>query len=57
MEFAVGEVVKFRKEHPCGNNKWKILRVGADFRVQCTGCKRMIMLPRRKFEKNIKQKV
>ncbi|AGB42484.1 hypothetical protein Halha_2611 [Halobacteroides halobius DSM 5150] len=57
MEFTVGEVVQFKKEHPCGNDKWEILRVGADVRVRCIGCGRMIMLPRKKFEKSVKQKV
>ncbi|GAB6137164.1 DUF951 domain-containing protein [Halanaerobaculum tunisiense] len=57
MEFAVGEVVQFKKEHPCGNDKWEILRTGADFRVRCLECDRLLMLPRKKFEKSVQQKV
>ncbi|MGM0471844.1 MAG: DUF951 domain-containing protein [Bacillota bacterium] len=57
MEFSVGEVVKFKKEHPCGTNQWEILRTGMDFKVKCLGCERVIMLSRPKFEKSVKEKL
>ena len=57
MEFSVGEKVRFRKEHPCGSDKWEILRVGMDFRLRCLGCGRVIMLARKKFEKSFKEKI
>lgn len=57
MEFEVGEVVRFRKEHPCGDDKWEVLRTGMDFKVKCLGCGRVIMLPRSKFEKSVTEKV
>ncbi|MCD8015620.1 MAG: DUF951 domain-containing protein [Lachnospiraceae bacterium] len=52
MEFEVGDIVKLKKKHPCGSQEWEILRVGADFRLKCTGCARQIMVPRRLVEKN-----
>ena len=55
MNFAVGEVVQFKKEHPCGSDQWEILRTGMDFRVKCLKCGRVIMLPRPKFEKSVKK--
>ncbi|WP_408955321.1 DUF951 domain-containing protein [Natroniella sp. ANB-PHB2] len=55
MKFTVGEVVQFKKEHPCGNDQWQILRTGMDFRVKCLKCGRVIMLPRPKFEKSVKK--
>ncbi|ADL13815.1 DUF951 domain-containing protein [Acetohalobium arabaticum] len=57
MEFEVGEVVRFRKEHPCGDDRWKVLRTGMDFKVKCLSCGRVIMLPRSKFEKSVTEKV
>lgn len=57
MKFEVGEVVKFKKEHPCGEDKWEILRTGMDFRVECLGCGRVVMMSRSKFEKNVKEKI
>lgn len=55
MEYEVGDVVKLKKKHPCGSFDWEILRVGADFRLKCTGCGHQIMLPRRQVEKSTKQ--
>ena len=47
-------VVKLKKPHPCGSFEWEILRVGADFRLKCTGCGHQVMLPRRQVEKSTK---
>lgn len=55
MELQVGEVIKLKKQHPCGSNEWEILRVGMDFRLKCLGCGHQIMIPRKQVEKNIKQ--
>ena len=54
MDYKVGDIVKLKKKHPCGSYEWEILRVGADFRLKCTGCGHQIMLPRRQVEKNTK---
>ena len=54
MDFQVGEVIKMKKPHPCGTNEWKLLRVGMDFRLQCVGCGREVMLPRKIVEKNFR---
>ncbi len=51
----IGQVVKLKKPHPCGTNLWKIIRIGADFRLQCLNCKRSIMISRPKFEKKLKK--
>ena len=32
-----GEIITFKKKHPCGANTWKVLRVGSDCRIQCEG--------------------
>ena len=54
MDFQVGVVIKMKKPHPCGTNEWKLLRVGMDFRLQCNGCGRQVMLPRKIVEKNFR---
>ena len=54
MDFQVGDVVRTKKNHPCGGSEWEVLRVGADFRIRCTTCGRMVMVPRTKFEKSVK---
>jgi hypothetical protein len=50
--YEVGDIVRLKKQHPCGSNEWEILRVGADFRLKCTGCAHQVMMPRRVVEKN-----
>lgn len=38
VKFEVGDIIRMKKPHPCGNSEWEILRVGADFRLKCQGC-------------------
>ena len=49
--FAVGDIIRMKKPHPCGTYEWEILRVGADFRLKCTGCGHQVMVPRKLVEK------
>ena len=55
MDVRVGDVLTMKKQHPCGSNQWKVLRIGADFKMKCLGCSHEIMRPRSKIEKNIKK--
>ena len=55
MDIKVGDVLRLKKEHPCGSREWQVLRIGADFRLKCTGCGHQIMIPRRQAEKNIRE--
>ncbi len=54
MDIQVGDILNMKKQHPCGSNRWEVLRIGADFRLRCLGCGREVMGPRSKFEKNTK---
>lgn len=45
LPYEVGDIVTLKKVHPCGSRDWEILRVGADFRLKCTGCGHQIMVP------------
>lgn len=53
--FNLGDIVETRKGHPCGSNNWEIIRLGADIKIKCVGCSRIVMLPRSKFEKSVKK--
>ncbi len=53
--FNIGDIVELKKQHPCGSKLWKILRTGADFRIECQGCKHSLMISRPKFEKSVKK--
>ena len=54
-EYKLGSIVIMKKEHPCGTNEWEITRIGADIKIKCINCGRMIMLPRIEFNKILKK--
>ena len=55
MLLHVGDLVKMRKPHPCGNDLWKIPFVGSDIKMRCEKCERIVMLERPVFEKRLKK--
>ncbi len=54
-EFELNDVVEMKKPHPCGENRWKIIRLGADIRIKCMGCEHSVMLPRKEFVRKMKK--
>lgn len=55
LHFALGDLLKMKKPHPCGARVMRVMRVGSDMRVVCTGCGRDLTLPRVKLEKAVRQ--
>ena len=55
MDINVGNTLQMKKPHPCGSDKMKVLRIGADFRLKCAGCGHQIMIPRKTLEKSVKE--
>lgn len=53
--YELGSLVQMKKQHPCGNDVFKVVRVGVDIKIECTNCGRNIMLPRVDFNKKIKK--
>lgn len=53
--FNLGDIVEMKKLHPCGSNQFEIIRVGADIKIKCAGCGRIVMIPRGKFKKEAKK--
>ena len=51
-DYELGDIVTLKKPHPCGSREWKILRVGADFRLACMGCGHQVMMARKIVEKS-----
>jgi hypothetical protein len=54
IPFAVGDVVRLKKPHPCGGFDWRVVRLGADIGVKCVTCGRRVLLPRRELERRMK---
>ena len=55
LYYKLGDIVTMKKGHPCGENKWEILRTGVDIKLECTGCNRQIWMPRIDFEKRVRK--
>ena len=55
LKINVGDVVKLKKQHPCGSDIWEITRTGIDIGLKCRGCGHRVMIPRTKFERVCKQ--
>jgi len=54
-EFQLNDVVEMKKSHPCGTNKWKIIRLGMDIRIKCEGCQHSVLIPRKEFTRKVKK--
>lgn len=57
MEYNVGDIVRTKKQHPCGSKLWEITRIGVDFKLKCQGCGHTIMVERPKALKIITKKI
>lgn len=55
--FELGDIVQMKKQHPCGEYNFEVIRVGADVKIKCMGCGRIVMIPRSKFVKLAKKKI
>lgn len=55
MRLEMGDLVQMRKAHPCGSDRWTVTRTGADVKIRCEGCGRVVMLDRVEFEKRVRK--
>lgn len=55
LKLNVGDTVELKKPHPCGGNKFTIMRAGMDFRIQCNTCETQIWINRPDLEKRVKK--
>ena len=54
VDFRMGDIVRLRKQHPCGGLEWQVVRVGADIGIKCATCGHRVLLARRTLEKRLK---
>jgi len=52
-KYKVSDIVVLKKEHPCGTNRWEILRTGIE--IKCLGCEREVCIKRIDFEKRLRK--
>ena len=53
-DLGLNDVVRMRKQHPCGSYEWQVVRLGADIGLECLTCGRRIMLERRALKNRMK---
>lgn len=46
LDLRLGDILLLKKLHPCGSQRWQVMRLGADIRLSCLGCHRVVMMPR-----------
>ena len=54
IEIKLGDVVRLKKKHPCGNYDWQVVKLGADIGMKCLKCHHHVLLQRSVFEHRIK---
>ncbi len=52
--YKEGDILEFKKPHPCGGKTWKVIKYGVDCKLECTTCKHVILLSRVDISKRIK---
>lgn len=55
IPLKLGDMLELKKGHPCGANRWEVIRVGMDIRLRCQGCGRVVLLPRERVERRLKR--
>ncbi|HJA02309.1 MAG TPA: DUF951 domain-containing protein [Candidatus Gallimonas gallistercoris] len=53
--YSLGDIVETKKTHPCGGNKWEVVRTGADYKLKCLTCGRLVMLTPDELKKRVKR--
>ena len=56
MALTVGEIVETKKPHPCGGREWEVVRTGADYKIKCLTCGRVILLGHDELLRRIRRK-
>ncbi len=54
-KYTIGTILTMKKNHPCGENKWQVVRLGADIKIKCLKCGHVVMIPRVEFNRKIKK--
>ena len=55
IRIKVGDTLELKKPHPCGDKRFRVMRVGSEVRVICLGCGRDMVMERVKLERAIRK--
>lgn len=56
-DVRLGDLVRLRRPHPCGADTWRVVRIGAEIGLRCTGCDHKVLLLRRVFRQRFKSRL
>ena len=56
VEFRLGDEVRLKKAHPCGSDRWEVVRLGADIGLRCLGCERRVLVERGTLERRLSKR-
>lgn len=56
MEYRTGDLVIMKKKHPCGGDGWIVVRTGADYKLRCRTCGRLVLLSPGEMARAVKGK-
>lgn len=54
VPIKIGDIVRLKKVHPCGENRWEVIKTGLDVQLECMGCNRNVRLLRSVFDKRFR---
>ena len=53
LALLLGDVIRLRRQHPCGGDRWLVDRLGADIGLRCQTCGRHVLVERRHLERRL----
>lgn len=56
MVYSLGDVLITKKKHPCGGDEWTVIRTGADYKIRCNKCGRVVLLSVDALQRAVKRK-
>lgn len=56
MIFENGEILRLKKAHPCGNDRFKVVASASDVKIECTKCRRLLIMDIDKLKKCVKER-
>ena len=54
IKITEGDIFELKKKHPCGSNKFEVIKAGIDCKLKCLGCDHVITIDRILLRKSIK---
>lgn len=55
IDIKVNDIITTKKPHACKGNTFEVIRVGADYKIKCTTCGKIILIDALNLEKRIKK--